>query len=125
MNLRLDKWLWAARFFKTRSLATAAISARRVKVNNKEVKPSYEIKIGDFVEIDQKEWAICVEVLGLSDKRGPAKIAQTLYAETAESVENRLKIKELQKFQKEPALGWKGRPEKKERRELEKLIQGF
>lgn len=125
MNIRLDKWLWAARFFKTRSLAAAAITAHRVLVNDKEIKPAYMVKIGDFIQIAQKEWTITVEVLGLTDKRGPAKTAQTLYAETKESIENRLKIKELQKFQKEPALGFHGRPEKKDRRQWEKLMQGL
>lgn len=123
MNLRLDKWLWAARFFKTRSLASEAVAAHRVLVNDKEIKPAYMLKIGDFIQIKQKEWTITVEVLALLDKRGPAKIAQTLYNETAESVENRLKIKELQKFQKEPAAGFHGRPEKKDRRQWEKLMQ--
>lgn len=123
MNLRLDKWLWAARFFKTRSLASEAVAVHRVLVNDKEIKPAYMLKIGDFIQIKQKEWTITVEVLALLDKRGPAKIAQTLYNETAESVENFLKIKELQKFQKEPAAGFHGRPEKKDRRQWEKLMQ--
>lgn len=122
MNLRLDKWLWAARFFKTRAIASAAVAAHRVCVNNKEIKPAYLLKIGDFIQIAQKEWTITVEVLALSDKRAPAKIAQMLYKETQESIENRLKIKELQKFQKEPALFFHGRPEKKARRQLEKWI---
>ncbi len=125
MNLRLDKWLWAARFFKTRALAQNAIARNDVRVNAQNVKPSYTVKINDMVEIKQAHTHFQVKVLGLSVQRQKATLAQLLYAETEESKKNREALQLQRQFTQEPALGWHGRPEKKERRDLEKLIHRF
>ena len=88
-KLRIDKWLWAARFFKTRSLAIAAIEAGKVEVNETRVKPAKTIDISDLVAIRLGPYQFVVEVLALSDKRGPAPQAQKLYKETDESAKRR------------------------------------
>jgi len=89
-RLRIDKWLWAARFFKTRSLAADAVEKGRVRIGGATVKPSKDVRVGDPVEIQIEQVLWQVEVLGICDVRGPATIAQTLYAETSEGREKRL-----------------------------------
>jgi ribosome-associated heat shock protein Hsp15 len=116
-RLRLDKWLWAARFHKTRGLAAEEIERGRVKVNGQPCKPARELKAGDRVEIRQETvWRI-VEVRALSAIRGPAPLAQTLYEETAESLAARAQAAEARRLAPEPALTIEqGRPTKRQRR---------
>jgi ribosome-associated heat shock protein Hsp15 len=117
--VRVDKWLWAARFFKTRSLAQQAIAAGRVKLNDARVKPSHELKGGDAlaIRIGDFEWRIVVKQL--SDKRGPAELARKLYEETAESRAERERRMDLRRWGAEPASSLKGRPTKRDRRLIE------
>jgi len=117
--VRVDKWLWAARFFKTRSLAQQAIAAGRVKLNDARVKASHELKAGDSlaVRVSDYEWRIVVK--DLSDKRGPAEQARKLYEETAESRAERERRMDLRRWGAEPASTLKGRPTKRDRRLIE------
>jgi len=116
---RLDKWLWAARFFKTRALATEAIGLGRVRVDGQVVKPARELKLGDLVEVRQAGHIKTVRVLGLSAQRGPAPVAQALYAETPESQAARQASAERQRLAPEPAASLaQGRPTKRDRRQL-------
>ena len=115
--MRLDKWLWAARFFKTRSLAQQAIAAGKVKLNDARVKPAHEIKVGDAVVA--REWH--VHVKALSDRRGPAEEAKKLYEETVEGRAERERRNDLRRWGAEPARSLKGRPTKRDRRLLERL----
>jgi ribosome-associated heat shock protein Hsp15 len=118
---RLDKWLWAARFFKTRSLATEAINRGHAQVEGKDVKPSREIKVGDTLDIWQAQIRKTIVVMGLSDQRGPAPVAQALYAETPESTAKRAVEQEQRRLSPEPAHSIAhGRPTKRDRRELQK-----
>jgi ribosome-associated heat shock protein Hsp15 len=119
--MRLDKWLWAARFFKTRSLAQQAIAAGRVKLNEARVKPSHALKASDAVSIRVGELDWHVTVLALSERRGPAEQARKLYAETAASRAERERRMDLRRWGTEPAAGLKGRPTKRDRRRLEQL----
>ena len=120
-KIRIDKWLWAARFYKTRSLATDEIGKGRVAINGQSVKASREVKLGDEVSARQGEITRTVKVLALSDVRGPAPVAQTLYEETAESLALREKASLQRRIAREPALSIEqGRPTKRNRRELEK-----
>jgi ribosome-associated heat shock protein Hsp15 len=117
--VRLDKWLWAARFFKTRALALEAITRNQVKVNDQVVKPSRDVRVGDRIALRQPGWVREVVVKGVSAARGPAPVAQTLYEETAESLAARAQAGEMRRFGVEPALGQPaGRPTKRDRREL-------
>ena len=119
-KLRVDKWLWAARFYKTRSLATEEIAKGRVEVNGAEVKPARELKAGDTVSLTQGPVTRTVVVKGLSSMRGPAPVAQQLYEETAESLATRLRAAEQRRLAPEPAHSIEhGRPTKRSRRELD------
>ncbi|NVM75789.1 ribosomal 50S subunit-recycling heat shock protein [Duganella sp. SG902] len=120
-GVRLDKWLWAARFFKTRSLATDAISLGRVIVNGDRAKPARNVKLGDVLEIDNGSDQWEVDVMGLSDVRGPATVARNLYEETDVSVARRAAVAENRRLYREPGTTIKGRPTKRDRRELDKL----
>ncbi|SAK39472.1 heat shock protein 15 [Caballeronia hypogeia] len=120
-RLRIDKWLWAARFFKTRSLASDAVEKGRVKIGGANVKPSKDVRVGDIVEIDIERLVWQVEVLGICDVRGPASVAQTLYAETEEGRGKRLAEAERRKNFREPAAGLQGRPTKRDRRVIDKF----
>jgi ribosome-associated heat shock protein Hsp15 len=118
-RLRLDKWLWAARFYKTRALAADEVDKGRVRVNGQPAKPARELKAGDLVEMRQDQVWRCVAVVALSAVRGPAPLAQGLYAETAESLANRAKAAETRRLAAEPAQAIaQGRPTKREGREL-------
>jgi ribosome-associated heat shock protein Hsp15 len=117
--MRLDKWLWAARFFKTRGLAQGAIESGQVKLNNERTKPAHAVKAGDLVSVRVREVEWHVRVQGLSDKRGPAPEARKLYEETAESRAERERVLALRRFTSEPAADIKGRPTKRDRRRLE------
>jgi ribosome-associated heat shock protein Hsp15 len=120
-GVRIDKWLWAARFFKTRSLASDEIHAGRVQVNGADVKASREVRVGDTVRFVQSRVARSVKVLGLSGQRGSAPVAQLLYEETPESLHLRAAEAERRRLSPEPALTIeKGRPTKRDRRDLQK-----
>ena len=120
MPVRLDKWLWAARFFKTRTLAAEAIDAGRVEVNGDRVKRSRAITAGDKLRIRKPPFEQQVEVLGESEQRGPASVAQTLYAESEESVKARATLAAQMKALGPPVFREKGKPGKKERREIDR-----
>jgi ribosome-associated heat shock protein Hsp15 len=117
--VRLDKWLWAARFFKTRSLAQQAIAAGRVKLNDARVKAAHELRAADSlaIRIGDFEWQIVVRAL--SDKRGPAEAACKLYEETEASRLERQRRQDLRRWGAEPANALKGRPTKRDRRRIE------
>jgi ribosome-associated heat shock protein Hsp15 len=118
---RIDKWLWAARFYKTRSLATEAINRGHAQVDGKDVKPAREVKVGDTLDIWQAQIRKTIVVMGLSEQRGSAPIAQALYAETAESFAKRAAAQEQRRLSPEPAHSIEnGRPTKRDRRELQK-----
>jgi ribosome-associated heat shock protein Hsp15 len=120
-SLRIDKWLWAARFYKTRSLASEELGKGRVQVNGVDAKPSREVRPGDRVCLRQGAVLRTVEVLGLSAQRGPAPVAQQLYRETPESLERRSLEAERQRLAREPALSIEqGRPTKRDRREMDR-----
>ena len=121
-KLRIDKWLWAARFFKTRSLACDEIDKGRVQVNGATAKPAREVKAGDSVQLRNGVITRTVTVLGVSDKRGPAPQAALLYQETEASVQQRQQAAEQRRLAPEPALTLsQGRPTKRDRRDADKL----
>jgi ribosome-associated heat shock protein Hsp15 len=120
-RLRIDKWLWAARFFKTRSLASDAVEKGRVRIGGANVKPSKDVRVGDLVEIEIEHVLWQVNVLGICEVRGPAPIAQTLYAETDAGREKRVAESERRKTYREPAAALQGRPTKRDRRIIDKL----
>ena len=121
-NMRLDKWLWAARFFKTRSLASQEITKGRVQVNQQLAKPARDIRPGDTVWIKRGDTAITVVIQALSAIRGPAPAAQQLYAETPESIAKREKAAEMRRLAPEPARQIEqGRPTKRDRRLIDRL----
>ncbi len=118
-RVRLDKWLWAARFYKTRALATVEIGRGRVAVNGTAAKASRELKPGDLVDLRQGALQRSVQVLGLSSIRGPAPVAQALYQETPASIAAREKAAEQRRLGAEPAMAIdQGRPTKRDRRTL-------
>ena len=118
-GLRIDKWLWAARFYKTRSLASEEVGRGRVQLNDQDVKPAREVKVGDTVRLRQGQVPRTVIVRGLSGVRGPAPIAQQLYEETADSIAARELAQQQHRFGVEPARTLvQGRPTKRDRREL-------
>jgi ribosome-associated heat shock protein Hsp15 len=123
-KMRVDKWLWAARFFKTRSLAIEAIDSGKVLVNEERVKPAKAIDVGNLIAIRLGPYTFVVEVLGLSDKRGPAPQAQKLYRETEESVKKREELAFVRKAQAQEVQRGEGRPTKKDRREIERFKSG-
>ena len=119
-KLRIDKWLWAARFYKTRSLAVEEIDKGRVTINDQDAKPSREVKAGDTVALRQGVVSRTVTVLGISSQRGPAPVAQQLYEETAESLALRAQAAERRHLTLEPASSLAhGRPTKRDRRSLD------
>jgi ribosome-associated heat shock protein Hsp15 len=120
-GMRLDKWLWAARFYKTRSLAADEIGKGRISVNGQVAKPSRELRVGDTVVLRDGPVHRTVIVQGLSGVRGPAPVAQLLYLETPESLLARSKAAEARRLAAEPALSIEqGRPTKRDRREIER-----
>ncbi len=120
--MRLDKWLWAARFFKTRSLASQEITKGRVQVNQQPVKPARDIKPSDTVWIKRGDTTVTVVIQALSAIRGPALAAQQLYAETPESIAKREKAAEMRRLAPEPARQIEqGRPTKRDRRLIDRL----
>ena len=120
-KLRIDKWLWAARFFKTRSLAAQAVEGGKIKLNGQRVKPAKELHVNDALEIHIGEAAWHVHVRGLSARRGPAEAARMLYEESAESQAQRQAQAALRRVEYEPATEIHGRPTKRDRRMLKRL----
>lgn len=121
-KLRLDKWLWAARFYKTRSLASQEIGKGRVLVNDQPAKPAREIAVGDRVSVRKEDPPIHVHVQALSAVRGPAPVARLLYEETAESIAARERAAEMRRLAPEPAQGIvAGRPTKRDRRLIDRM----
>ena len=122
-NVRIDKWLWAARFFKTRSLATEAVDTGRVRLEGERIKPARAVKIDDKLLVDNGAEIWEVRVLGISDVRGSAPIARLLYEETHASVAKRETDQEARKLYREPGTTIKGRPTKRDRRALSKASE--
>lgn len=119
-KIRIDKWLWAARFYKTRSLAADEIGKGRVLVNDQPAKPSREVAVGDLVSVRKEDPAVQVRVCGLSSVRGPASVASQLYEETPESVAARERAAEMRRLAPEPAHDIAaGRPTKRDRRRID------
>ena len=119
--MRADKWLWAARFFKTRTLAARACELGRIACNGQAVKPAREVKIGDRLTVKNESGDFHVDVLGLSEMRGPASVAQTLYRETEESREMRMRLAAMRKAMPPVETAREGRPSKRDRREISRL----
>lgn len=120
-KIRIDKWLWAARFFKTRSLATDEINHGHVQIERHDVKPSREIRVGEVITVMQAHVPRTVVVKALGQQRGPAALAQQLYEETPESLQARARAAESRRLSPEPALTIAGgRPTKRDRRDLQK-----
>jgi ribosome-associated heat shock protein Hsp15 len=119
--MRLDKWLWAARFFKTRSLAQQAVAGGRVQLNGTRTKPAHEVKVGDTVDVRVGDWRWEIKVTALSDRRGPAEEARKLYQETEASRAERERRGDLRRWGTEPAAELKGRPTKRDRRRIERF----
>jgi ribosome-associated heat shock protein Hsp15 len=117
-NVRIDKWLWAARFFKTRTLAADAVERGRVRIGGEPVKPARSVKMNEKIFIDNGSTRWEVQVLGLSDKRGSATIAQALYRETEDSIVKRANDQEARRLFPEPGSSIKGRPTKHDRRAI-------
>ncbi len=120
-HVRMDKWLWAARFFKTRSLAGHACELGRIESNGQTAKPAREVRVGDLLHIKNDGGLFQVEVLGVSEMRGPAAVAQTLYRETEASREARFKLIEERKSMPHFEALREGKPSKRDRREIDRL----
>jgi ribosome-associated heat shock protein Hsp15 len=118
---RLDKWLWHCRFYKTRSLATAAIAGGKVHLNAERVKPAHRVRIGDHLSLSLQGIVAEFEVLGLPLRRGPAAEAQTHYLETAASAERRARLREQQRLAQVSRPRPEARPDKRDRRRLMRL----
>lgn len=120
-RMRIDKWMWVARFFKTRSLAATAIVSHKIRCNGDHVKPARELKLGDELEITIGQTVFLVSVLGMSEQRRPAPEARMLYQETAESEARRLRDQEMRKLAPVPGSNLKGRPTKREGRLMRRV----
>jgi ribosome-associated heat shock protein Hsp15 len=119
--VRIDKWLWAARFFKTRSLASHACDLGRVTVNGMSAKPSRDVRPGDTLFVRNDSGDFTIDVLQLSEMRGPAAVAQTLYAETEASRQARLKLIEERKLMPHYEATREGKPSKRDRRDMDRF----
>jgi ribosome-associated heat shock protein Hsp15 len=120
-SIRLDKWLWAARFYKTRALAAHAIAAGRVDVNGAPAKAARALSIGDRLRVRKPPYAFIIRVVAVSEQRGPAKQAATLYEEDPEGKAARERLAHQLRIAPSPAFDGKGRPTKRDRRELDRL----
>ena len=120
-GVRMDKWLWAARFFKTRALAVRACELGRIESNGQGSKAAREVRVGDMLRIKNDSGDFQVQVLALSEMRGPAAVAQTLYRETPSSLELRLKVAEERKAMPHFEALREGKPSKRDRREIDRL----
>ncbi len=123
LGVRLDRWLWAARFYKTRSLAKQAIDGGKIQLDGQRSKPSRMLLIGALLSISRGQEKMQIIVEALSEKRGPAKLAQKLYSETKESLELRQKSAELRKIQHRSEYASAGRPDKRQRRKIHQFKQ--
>ena len=121
-RVRLDKWLWAARFFKTRSQASQAIDLGRVRIDGERIKPAREARVGELLDVQVGDHRLRIVIRALSTQRGPAPVARELYQETADSIAGRERRAEQRAG--EPAQSIKGRPTKRDRRELGKIYRG-
>lgn len=119
-DLRIDKWLWAARFFKTRTQAADAVESGRVRIAGARIKPARSVRLGELLQVDNGATVWEVSVLGLSDARGSATQAQALYCETDASLARRALAADERRFFREPGSTLKGRPTKRERRQIDK-----
>jgi ribosome-associated heat shock protein Hsp15 len=119
--VRIDKWLWAARFFKTRAMAARACELGRIEANGQPAKPSREVRTGDLLQVKNEGGDFQVEILALSEMRGPAPVAQTLYRETDASRELRLKLAAERKAMHHLGALPAGKPSKRDRRALDRL----
>ena len=122
--MRIDKWLWAARFFKTRGVATEAVTGGHVHVNGERVKPARDVKPGDRLEIRRGQQRFTVTVMALADRRGPASAAAALYEEDAESIAAREKARDERRLAAPPGADLSARPTKRDRRRLDALRRG-
>ena len=120
-KMRIDKWLWCARFFKTRSLATQAVDSGKVKLDAQRIKPARDITPGDRLSVQIGEFVWEIEVVGLSARRGPAPIAQTLYRETEASQLRRQQQLLAHQVNRKPSAQLKGRPTKRDRRQIKRF----
>jgi ribosome-associated heat shock protein Hsp15 len=120
-GVRMDKWLWAARFFKTRTLARRACDICRIECNGQRAKAAREVRAGDLLQVKNASGDFQVEVLALSEMRGPAAVAQTLYRETEASRELRLKLAEERKAMPDFEALREGKPSKRDRRQIDRL----
>ena len=120
-RVRIDKWLWAARFFKTRSLAARSCELGRIESNGQPAKPAREVHVGDLLKVKNDTGDFQLEVLALSEIRGPAAVAQALYRETDESREFRLKLAEERKAMPHFEASREGKPSKRDRRDLDRF----
>jgi ribosome-associated heat shock protein Hsp15 len=120
-NVRIDQWLWAARFFKTRSLAKQAVEAGRVEIGGQRPKPSRTVRVGDRLDVVRGEERFEIDVLGLSTVRGPAPVAQALYAETGESKARRERLRAEKAAMRDGYRAPEQRPDKRARRLIRAL----
>ncbi|MEX2152099.1 MAG: RNA-binding S4 domain-containing protein [Gemmatimonadaceae bacterium] len=124
-GVRLDKWLWAARFFKTRSLASSEIEGGHVELNGERAKPAKQVKVGDELRIRLNQTTHVMHVRALSERRGPAVEARLLYEETGESRRERERLAEQRRLAPTPAYEEGGRPTKRDRRDMSKIKRRF
>lgn len=122
--VRIDKWLWAARFFKTRSLARTAIQGGKVQLNGARTKPGKVLNSGDRLRIQRGQEVLTVVVVAISDRRGPATDAQQLYAETPESQARREALSAQRKLERDERAGRERRPDKRQRRQIVRFRRG-
>jgi len=122
-QIRIDKWLWAARFFKTRSLASRAVQGGKVHLNGSRVKPSRNVSIGDQLSIQKQELTFIVTVLGINEYRRPAKEAQALYEESEQSLKDREEQREMRRLIRAPGAAPARKPDKRDRRKIREFIR--
>lgn len=125
MAMRLDKWLWSARFFKTRSLAASAVDGGHVELNGERAKPAKQLRVGDELRIRLNQYTYVVHVRGLSERRGPASEAQRLYQETETSQRERERLAEQRRLAPTPAYEEGGRPTKRDRRDMSRIKRRY
>jgi ribosome-associated heat shock protein Hsp15 len=123
-TVRLDKWLWAARFFKTRSLAQLAVDSGRVKLNGERAKPARALKVGDRIEVHLGDDVWILTVRGLANQRGSAPVAQQLYGEDESSRRKRQERAARRRLAPDPSVALQGRPTKRDRRRIEQFTEG-
>ena len=124
-SVRLDKWLWAARFFKTRSVAREAVSGGKVRLNDNRAKPGRTLNVGDELRIQRGEDEYIISVLELSSRRGPATVARTLYEESEDNRLTREKLAEERSLDRQQDGAREGRPDKRQRRRLVRFKSGL